>query len=121
MSQYGRVYTDHSFDQKEGGLEIFKNSVLFIESFNTAGKWYELGINEFADLTNEEFKGLRNGLKSPAKVNAGKVASSFSFMHENASAPASMDWRKMGAVTPVKNQAQCGKHISLYIYTCPFS
>lgn len=115
MSQHERVYTD-SF-QKEGRLEIFKNNVLFIESFNTAGKSYELAINEFADLTNEEFKALRNGFKSPAyELNAGKMASSYSFVHENVSAPASIDWRKMGAVTLVKSQGQCGNIYHTYIH-----
>merc|ERR1712029_178044 len=42
---------------------------------------YWLGVNQFADLTND-----------------------LSYM----AAPSSYDWRDHGAVTPVKNQGQCG-------------
>ncbi|KAJ6766960.1 CYSTEINE PROTEASE FAMILY C1-RELATED [Salix purpurea] len=65
---------------------------------------YKLGVNKFADLTNEEFRAMHHGYRSqPSKV----VSSSFRY--ENLSAmPPSMDWRKAGAVTPVKDQGTCG-------------
>ncbi len=31
-----------------------------------------------------------------------------SFLHADVDAPSSIDWRALGAVTPVKNQAMCG-------------
>ncbi|KAA8526302.1 hypothetical protein F0562_008495 [Nyssa sinensis] len=103
MASYGRVYKDT--DEKEKRLKIFKENVERIESFNKAmNKPYKLGINAFADLTNEEFKTSRNRFKS-------HVCSTptTSFKYENTTAvPSSMDWRKKGAVTPVKDQGQCG-------------
>ncbi|XP_030456619.1 senescence-specific cysteine protease SAG39-like [Syzygium oleosum] len=105
MARHGRVYENNA--EKERRFSIFKNNVEFIESFNKDGnKPYKLGINAFADLTIEEFKASRNGYKrssSPRQVNAKP------FRYEHVTAvPSSMDWRKKGAVTPIKDQGQCG-------------
>ncbi|TYH93869.1 hypothetical protein ES332_A12G002400v1 [Gossypium tomentosum] len=87
-------------------FKIFKSSVEFIESFNAAGnRGYKLSINEFADQTNE-FKAYRNGYGRPQRLKSRKQTS---FRYENVtSLPASIDWRKRAAVTPIKDQAQCG-------------
>ncbi|XP_059637067.1 senescence-specific cysteine protease SAG39-like [Cornus florida] len=105
MAHYGKVYKDNV--EKEMRFKIFKSNMEFIESFNNAGtKPYKLGINEFADLTNEEFQASRNGYKMSSNLKSSKTTS---FRYENVTAvPASMDWRKKGAVTPIKDQGQCG-------------
>ncbi|WCJ32696.1 Cysteine proteinases superfamily protein [Euphorbia peplus] len=102
MTRYGRVYNDP--DEKEMRFNIFKQNVQFIESFNKAGaKSYKLGTNQFADLTNQEFKS-RNGFKGHMRSEQAG-----SFRYENiSSVPTSMDWRENGAVTPIKDQGQCG-------------
>ncbi|KAK3021073.1 hypothetical protein RJ639_046094, partial [Escallonia herrerae] len=103
MARYGRLYKDIA--EKNKRSKIFEENVEHIESFNRANeKPYKLSINEFADLTNEEFKTARNRFKghecSPATA---------SFRYENVTAmPSTMDWRKKGAVTPIKDQGQCG-------------
>ncbi|OVA13276.1 Peptidase C1A [Macleaya cordata] len=104
MTQYGKVYKDLA--EKESRFKIFKANVEFIESFNNVGnKPYKLSINEFADQTNEEFRASRNGYKMSSRSSSRST----SFKYENVTAvPSSMDWRKKGAVTPVKNQGQCG-------------
>ena len=110
MAQHGRVYKDAV--EKAQRLKIFKENAEFIESFNSDGeKPYKLSINEFADLTNEEFKASRNGFRGSIV----RPMRTTTFMYENVTAvPSTMDWRKKGAVTPIKNQGECGK---LYIYT----
>ncbi|KAH7861744.1 hypothetical protein Vadar_030249 [Vaccinium darrowii] len=103
MARYGRVYKDQEEERQR--LKIFKDNVEYIESSNrAANKPYKLGVNEFADLTNEEFK-LRNKFKSHSRLSTTRS----SFKYENvADVPPIMDWRMEGAVTPVKNQEQCG-------------
>lgn len=111
MAKYGKVYKDAA--EKAKRFEIFKNNVEFIESFNSAAtKPYKLGVNQFADQTSEEFRAIRNGLKRSSHGSSLRTMSkteTTSFKYENVTAlPASMDWRKKGAVTPVKDQGQCG-------------
>ncbi|KAJ4729660.1 Senescence-specific cysteine protease [Melia azedarach] len=105
MARYGRVY-ENSIEQ-EKRFNIFKENVALIEAFNNANeKPYKLAVNEFADLTNEEFKTTRNRFKGHMCSDDQKTAS---FKYENVTAvPSTMDWRKKGAVTPVKDQGQCG-------------
>ncbi|KAI3741656.1 hypothetical protein L1987_59330 [Smallanthus sonchifolius] len=107
-ARYGRVYRDDV--EKETRFKIFTNNVEFIESFNNAGnRPYKLSVNQFADQTNVEFKAARNGYKVPRNLDSARVTP---FRYENVTVvPPSMDWRKKGAVTPVKDQGQCGGYM----------
>ena len=104
MAEYGRIYKDEK--DKANRFQIFKNNVEYIESVNSAGnRSYKLGINEFADLTNEEFRAYHMGYKKSSLPYKSAV-----FRYENVTeVPESLDWRKKGAVTDVKNQCNCGK------------
>ncbi|XP_022739928.1 senescence-specific cysteine protease SAG39-like [Durio zibethinus] len=103
MARYGRVYQDKN--EREGRFNIFKQNVARIESFNSANdKPYKLGVNQFADLTNEEFIASRNRFKGHMCSNKATT-----FKYENFTAlPSTVDWRNKGAVTPIKDQGQCG-------------
>ena len=62
MAEYGKMYKDPY--KKEMRYKIFKENVERIEALNNAAnKAYKLGINQFADLTNEKFKASRNRFK----------------------------------------------------------
>jgi len=70
------------------------------------------GINEFADLTAEEFRAKY--LMDKAKFAAGRVerlanGGDLDLTNAPTTLPSSFDWRNNGSVvTPVKNQGQCG-------------
>ncbi|WJX49908.1 hypothetical protein P8452_36286 [Trifolium repens] len=106
MDHYGKVYKDSQ--EREKRFKIFTENVNYIEAFNNIAnnKRYTLGVNQFADLTNDEFIASRNKFKGHM---CSSITKTTSFKYENVSAiPSSVDWRKKGAVTPVKNQGQCG-------------
>lgn len=107
MAQYGRVYGD--MKEKDKRYLIFKENIERIEAFNNGSdRGYKLGVNKFADLTDEEFRSMYHGYKRQSS----KLISS-SFRYENVSdMPSSKDWRDAGAVTPVKDQGRCGKYTS---------
>ncbi|KAF3793687.1 Vignain [Nymphaea thermarum] len=85
---------------------IFVENVRFIEASNNNSVSFKLQLNAFGDLTNEEFLSIYAGYRPDpsATKNATEV-----FKHgSNQYTPSSIDWRALGAVTPVKNQQQCG-------------
>lgn len=101
------------FDKSYEASELVMREALFNEQLARvrahnvdAAQSYKQGVNKFSDMTLEEFamfKGAKRTagpspiLSSPEilKVQAGDYA-------------ASIDWRKEGVTTPVKNQGGCG-------------
>ncbi|KAF5943429.1 hypothetical protein HYC85_017506 [Camellia sinensis] len=69
---------------------------------------YKLCVNQFADLTDEEFRASHTGYKKqPTKVMSTSKPTSFRYANVT-DVPTTIDWREKGAVTPVKHQGQCG-------------
>ncbi|VAH00565.1 unnamed protein product [Triticum turgidum subsp. durum] len=105
LAKHQKAYA--SFEEKLHRFEVFKDNLKLIDEINREVTSYWLGLNEFADLTHDEFKAAYLGF-SPATA---RRSSSRSFRYEDVSAhdlPKDVDWRKKGAVTDVKNQGQCG-------------
>jgi len=102
---YGKAYSSAAEDALR--MKIYQDTVARINAHNElfkAGKvHYEQGINHFSDLTNTEYRSMNNGFQMPTN-RTGEA-----FVPPNAEAvPDSIDWRQYGAVTPIKNQGQCG-------------
>ncbi|KAG8227592.1 hypothetical protein J437_LFUL000693 [Ladona fulva] len=72
---------------------------------------YKLRLNKFGDLLSHEFKSLVNGFnrtKSGKYLGASNLKGATYISPANVELPKHVDWRKLGAVTPVKDQRNCG-------------
>ncbi|MCL7050439.1 hypothetical protein MKW94_003755 [Papaver nudicaule] len=106
MSKHGKAY--RSIEEKVHRFEVFKDNLKHIDERNKlTDSSYWLGLNEFADLSHEEFKEKYLGLKISSPI-PRKRTESPSSPRDVADVPKSIDWRKKGAVTHVKDQGGCG-------------
>jgi len=86
-------------------LSLFEknyNSFIDHNMNNAATHGYTKGVNQFTDMSDYEFKQMK-GLK----LSSDKRVPTF-IVSTGVSAPSSIDWRDLGAVTGVKNQGGCG-------------
>uniref|UniRef100_A0A7S2EYV9 Cathepsin L n=1 Tax=Stereomyxa ramosa TaxID=1078864 RepID=A0A7S2EYV9_9EUKA len=99
--QYNKVYSHEDFLKR---YTIYKDNAKFVEDHNAKGLSFKVALNQFADLTAEEFAGIYNGLirkeyTLPNVTNEVQILPGV---------PTSYDWRTQGYVTGVKDQGQCG-------------
>merc|ERR1712216_354752 len=96
-----------SEDHASSKFAVFKDNVDFINDHNQNHAdrlGYTVAINQFADLTKNEFRNQYLGLNALRKRDTELTATTL----DESSAPASIDWTTKGAVTAVKNQGSCG-------------
>lgn len=94
--------------EKQNRFNVFKANVLHIDKVNKLDLPYKLKLNKFADMTNHEFRSYYSSKVNHFRTHRGPRATT-GFMHgKTENVPASVDWRKQGAVTPVKDQGKCG-------------
>ncbi|CAL9215723.1 unnamed protein product [Arabidopsis halleri] len=106
ISNFEKAY--ETVEEKLLRFEVFKDNLKHIDETNKKVKSYWLGLNEFADLSHEEFKKMYLGLKTDI-VRRDEERSYAEFAYRDVEAvPKSVDWRKKGAVAEVKNQGSCG-------------
>ncbi|BBN14505.1 hypothetical protein MPTK1_6g12320 [Marchantia polymorpha subsp. ruderalis] len=85
---------------------IFKDNLRRIDEHNRMPSLYKMGLTKFADLTEEEFRAFYMRTRHRRHV---RLHQSPSFSYSKVEVVArTVDWRKKGAVTPVKYQGPCG-------------
>merc|ERR1712224_251031 len=78
------------------------------EAHNAKNLGWTQGINQFTDLTPEQYKAAAGlGYKAPADM-MGALPYLGEHKHDGSELAASVDWTTQGAVTPIKDQGQCG-------------
>lgn len=105
IAQYGRNFA--SEEEYNFRKSVFADSLRVIEEHNAKGKSWTMGLNEFSDWTKEEYKRML-GYK-PRTRNTENSANMMDLPTNCKDLPLnSIDWRKEGLVTRVKNQGACG-------------
>ncbi|ALC42733.1 maker144 [Drosophila busckii] len=106
-TRFGKSY--RSLNEEQLRLRMFEKNKRIIEQhnkrFEAGEESYDMGLNEFSDLSFEEFQALY--LSSFDAAAAASVEQQIDEVSSRA-APSSLDWRSKGAVTAVKHQGSCG-------------
>lgn len=111
-SRHGKFYGNDLEGQSERGyrMRVFRDNLEYIDAHNRAEESYALGLNRFADLTNEEYRTKYLGVKVDWESRLRKrLEKPSKFRYADVEAPLAVDWRQSGVVTPVKDQGSCGK------------
>jgi hypothetical protein len=115
LAEHGRGASsshDNALGERERRFRVFWDNLRFVDAHNARAvgeRGYRLGMNQFADLTNDEFRAAYLGARLPARAGGGRAAGE-RYRHDGVEAlPENVDWREKGAVAPVKNQGQCGE------------
>jgi cathepsin L len=96
--KYERMYTSEKFSE---AFVAFKLNMDFVDEFMSGDHTFEVELNQFADITNEEYQRIYLGTR--VTVNYPELA--FASVYAPVDA---VDWRNKSAVTPIKDQGQCG-------------
>jgi len=106
LAEHKRAY--NGLDEKQKRFSVFTDNFLYIHEHNQGNRSYKLGLNQFADLSHEEFKATYLGAKLDTKKRLSRPPSRRYQYSDGEDLPESIDWREKGAVTSVKDQGSCG-------------
>jgi len=94
--------TRNSSDER---FKIFVENVKYIDSVNKKNRTYHLGLNQFADMTDQELARATTCIKNFGFSGDMSRVKNASFMSQYV--PTTVDWRESGAVTYVRTQGDC--------------
>ncbi|KAL3677323.1 hypothetical protein R1sor_027271 [Riccia sorocarpa] len=108
--KHGKNY--QSEEERSLRIKVFRDNLEYIDAHNRKETSYSLGLNRFADLTNEEYRKTYLGTRLDREKRAlRRQQNPRRSRYESLDVkdlPKSIDWREKGAVAPVKDQASCG-------------
>jgi len=105
MALHGKSYTSPT--EMDYRMSVFATNVATIEAHNGGNYSWSMSVNKFADLTQEEFAARYIGGLNLKPKSRSLRATNYAPLNTTAN-PTSVDWTTKGAVTPIKNQEQCG-------------
>ena len=110
QERFSKRYSN--LQELESRFSVFKKNFIEILAHNADyTQNFTLGVNQFTDLTPEEFKyQYVSGLMAKEDEDEDNLAlyGCKSFSSSAIDTPVSIDWRTKGAVNPVRDQGQCG-------------
>ena len=104
---YNRTYD--SATERDYRESVYTQNLAKVVSHNSHNHSYTLGLNKFADLTSKEFADqyIRGGYRNATAYRPRSYM--WQLLYSNKTTlPQAVDWTTQGAVTPVKDQGQCG-------------
>jgi len=101
------VFTDS--DEEEHRFSVFQQNMAEAAKLQKAEPWAKFGVTKFSHLTKGEFLAMNGFAQSEnGEQQVGTVPFSPYTLEQLRAVPSSVDWREKGAVTPIKDQGQCG-------------
>jgi hypothetical protein len=103
--QYSKFYNGQEDDLRRAQFET--NSQIIAEH-NAKGESFRLGFNQFTDLTQDEYRVAAGLGYKPSVERMGGLPNLGVHTYNGEPLADTVDWTTQGAVTPVKDQGQCG-------------
>lgn len=104
-SFYGKKYESEIQDNVR--FSIWQKNLEYVLKHNSEGHSHTLAMNQFGDLTVDQYRSFILGVGSHFPNETERRGSTFLPTGE-LTLPSEVDWRTKGYVTPVKNQGQLG-------------
>jgi C1A family cysteine protease len=103
-AKYGKVYNGDEDEHRE----TYEANMAAYDAHNAEGLSWTMGENQFTDLTQEQYRAAAGlGYIAPEQAMNG-LPYLGEHVHDGSELPSTVNWVTQGAVTPIKDQGQCG-------------